>query len=232
MTWGQIRLQIQKWGEDVDMDLLDQFIQSRYQRILDAHPWKALEKPGTITVSGAGTAGTRAIYVLPSDLKILLETSNSTGNFPLRPYTQQELDFLYPGRPDVGNPFIYSIAEDNTASPPLHQVELYPIPNGAGSYPIRYVMIPATFDPTQTTLSPLPWIPAHIIIDGCRADISSLKKDYQGVLSYESLFAAGINEMLRTEIHRQPNAKLSELQRFQGVATFPTPPGRVPPAQG
>ena len=232
MTWGQIRLQCAKWGVDIDLDLLDQYIQSRYQRILDAHPWKALEKPGTVTVAGAGTAGTRAIYALPADLKILLEVNNATGNFPLRPYTQQELDFLYPGRPDTGASTIYSIAEDDSSDPPKHQVELYPIPNGATSFPIRYIYNPSTFNPTATSASPLPWIPAHLIIDGVRADILSQKKDYQGMMSYESLFTAGVNEMLRTEIHRSPNAKLSELQRFQGVATFPTPPGRQGPTQG
>lgn len=299
MTWGQIRLQCQKWGENVDLDLLDQFLQGRYQEILDAHPWKALDKNGTI-VTAAGSAGTRALYALPSDLKILLEVNNVAGNFPMRPYTQQELNLLFPGRPDTGAPYIYSMAEDAgagtqagystgtvattngaasvtgsgttwttamtgmqirigsdlatyiftyassttgtfdrpydgatgsgtsyalTPAPPIHRVELYPIPSAIVTHTTRYTMIPPMFDPTAVTVSPLPWIPAKAIIDGVRADILALKKDYAGVQTFEALFAADINQMLRAELHRQPNSRASELTRYQAPATFPVPPG-------
>ncbi len=226
MTWGQIRLQTAKWGEDVDLDLLDQFLQGRYTAILDAHPWKALETPGTI-VTTVGSAGTRALYVLPAALKILLEVNNLAGNFPMRPYTQPELNLLYPGRVDTGVPFIYSMAEDDGSTPPKHQVELYPIPSAIVTHPIRYITIPATFDPTSTTVSPLPWIPPKLIIDGVRADICSLKKDYQGMMAFEGQFTGGINQLLRAELHRQPNSRISEEMRYQASATFPTPPGKV-----
>lgn len=232
MTWGQIRLQCQKWGEDVDLDLLDQFLQGRYQTIMDAHPWKALDKNGTI-VTTVGSAGTRSVFVLPADLKILLEVNNLANNFPMRAYTQVELNLLYPGRLDVEGvasapkTFIYSMAEDDASTPPKHQVELYPIPGSIVTHPIRYTQIPANFDPTQTTLSPLPWVPPATIINGVRADICSLKKDYQGMMAFEALFTGGINEMLRVELHRQPGSKLSEEDRYQGPAKFPTPPGRA-----
>jgi hypothetical protein len=219
-----------KWAANAaDLDLIDQWIQGRYQVILDAHPWKALEKGATIATT-VGTAGTRALYPLPADLKILLEVNNAANNFPMRPYTQAELDLVYPGRLDVAgiasapNTFIYSMAEDTTATPPLHQVEMYPIPGSVVSHPIRYTSIPATFDPTQTTLSPLPWIPPHLVIRGVRADICAHKQDYPGMESFENLFTSGINELLRLELHRQPNARVDELRRYEGAATFPPPP--------
>ena len=231
MTFGQIRLVLAKWsdGTSYDLDLLDNWIQDRYQVILDAHSWKSLEKGATIATT-AGTPGTRAIYPLPADLKILLECNNASNNFPMRPYTQSELDLVYPGRIDVegqgGAPktFIYSMAEDTGGTPPLHQVELYPIPGGAFNHPIRYTSIPATFDPQNTTASPLPWIPAHVIINGVRADIAAEKKDYSGMQAFENLFASGLNEMLRVEIFRQPNSRVSELARYGASAIFPTPP--------
>lgn len=219
-----------KWADNAaDLDLIDQWMQERYQAILDAHPWKALEKGGAIATT-TGTAGTRAIFPLPADCKILLEVNNATNNFPMRPYTQAELDLVYPGRLDVEGigvapkTFIYSMAEDTTATPPLHQVELYPIPGSVLSHPIRYTSIPATFDPQQTTLSPLPWIPSHTIIRGVRADICAEKKDYPGMEAFENLFTSGINEILRLEVHRQPNSRVSELQRYDASAIFPTPP--------
>lgn len=364
MTWGQIRLQAQKWGENVDMDVLDQAIQARYATILDAHPWKALDKQaviqtvgvyatGTVAVTNgsaavtgtttswtqgqngmsirigsdsqfytftyvSGTSATldrpyegttnaaatyylfQSIYPLPADLKILLEVNNLRGNFPLRPYTQAELNLLFPSRADVGEPFIYSMAQDSTGgsaqpyaagtvalthgssavtgtttawvagqngmqirvgtdavsyvftyltgtsgtldrayegttgsalnylltpAPPVHQVELYKIPQTAGGYLIRYTQIPATFDPTQTTQSPLPWVPQQVLINGIRADLLSFTKDYAGMQAYEALFASGLNEMLRVELHRQPNSRVSEQDRYQGPANFPMPPG-------
>jgi len=223
MTFGQIRLICQKAGEQVDLDILDNFIQSRYTFILDASPWKALETPATLTVVGT-SAGTRSITVLPANLKILLEVNNSTGNFPLRPYTQSELNLLYPGRLDTTTPWIYSMAEDNSATPPLHQVETYG--TAAASLPIRYIAIPPNFDPTQTTLSPLPWIPAHVLINGVRADLCAYAKDFNGMQAFESLFTAGLNSMLRVEQGiRQPNLRASEEIRYLAAAQFPMPPG-------
>jgi hypothetical protein len=230
VTFGQIRLQSQKWGPGIDLDLLDQFITGRYSMILDAHPWKALETPGTISTT-VGTAGARALYKLPADLKILLEVNNSVGNFPMRPYTQQEMNLLYPGRLDLaltGNApgtFIYSMAEDDNSSPPLHQVELYPIPNAIVSHPIRYIVNPPTFNPQQTTLSPLPWIPSQVLINGIRADICAYLKDYNGMNAFEVLFTTGLNEMLRVELHRQPTSRGNEQDRYLGPARFPPPPG-------
>ena len=67
-------------------------------------------------------------------------------------------------------------------------------------------------------------VPAHVIINGVRADICAEKKDYNGMEAFERLFASGINEMLRLEIHRQPNSRVNELQRYDAAAIFPTPP--------
>jgi len=223
MSWGQIRLISQKAGENVDLDILDSFLQSRYQTILDAHPWKALETAATLAVVGT-VAGTPSITTLPVDLKILLEVNNSVGNFPLRPYTQSELNTVYPGRLDVTTPWIYSMAADTTATPPLHQVETYG--TAAASLPIRYIKNPPNFDPTQTTLLPLPWIPAGVIINGVRADICAYLKDWNGMQAFEGLFTAGLNQMLRVECGiRQPNSRANEETRYQSTATFPTPPG-------
>jgi hypothetical protein len=219
-----------KWADNAaDLDLIDQWMQERYQVILDSHAWKALEKGATITTA-PGTIGTRAIYPLPADLKILLEVNNAANNFPFRPYTQAELDLVYPGRRDIAgvagapNTFIYSMAEDTADTPPLHQVEIYPIPGSVQVHPIRYTSIPATFDPQQTTQSPLPWIPAHTIVRGVRADICAEKKDYAGMEAFENLFASGINELLRLELHRQPNSRVNELARYEAAAVAAPPP--------
>jgi hypothetical protein len=229
MTFGQLRLVCVKFMNDsaADLDLVDESIQGRYQRILDAFAWKGLERGATIQTT-LGTKGVPAIYPLPPDLKILLEVLNS--GFPFRPYSQAELDLVYPGRPDVAGvggapqPFIFSMASDTTATPPLRAVELYPIPGGAASYPIRYTANSPNFDPTDTIAFPLPWVPPHVIINGVRADICAAAKNYAGLEAFENLFTSGINEMLRVEIHRQPNSRMPELVRYEGAAVASPPP--------
>lgn len=225
MTFGQIRLIAQKAGENVDLDLLDQFIQARYSAILDAHPWKALETNAVITVAGT-SAGTRSITVLPADLKILLEVNNLANNFPLRPYTQGELNIVYPGRLDITTPWIYSMAEDNGATPPLHQVETYG--TGAATLPIRYIKNPPNFDPQATTLSPLPWVPAATLINGVRADILAYSKDWAGMAAFENLFTAGVNQMLTVENGiRQPNVRMYEETKYRGAAQLGPAPSKT-----
>lgn len=278
MTWGQIRLQAQKWAPAVDLDVLDQAIQARYSTILDRMPWKALDKAATIQTVGVyatgtvavtagsasivgtgtnwvtgqtgmsvrfgldaqsyvfswltGTTGTldrpyegtnaaasayylfQSVYPLPADLKILLEVNNIRGNFPLRPYTQSDLNMLYPSRPAFGEPFIYSMAADNSATPPLHQVELYLIPQFAAGYSIRYTQNPPMFDPTVTTASPLPWIPQQVLVNGVRSDVLAFAKDYEGMKAFEGMFQDGLEEMVRVELHRQSNARTSEAARY------------------
>ena len=215
-----------KWGENLDLDMLDSFLYERYKTILDAYPWKSLEVGAALTIT-EGTPGTPSIYKLPANLKILLEMNNTAGDFPMRPYTQAELNMRFPGRPDQGQPFYYSLAQDSSDTPPVHQVEVYPVPSSTAAestLAYRYIVNAPNFDPTEITESPLPWIPPKVIIQGVRADILSLAKDYDGMTAFENLFTAGINDMLRVEMHRQPNSRLAEEARYVGAAKFTPPP--------
>lgn len=279
-TWGQIRLWAQKIAPTADLDVLDQVIQASYATILDAYPWKGLEKAGMIqtlgqysygtvsvvngstAVSGTGTAwqagqssmqvrigadrqaytftyvsgtsGTldraykgasasdadyslfKSVYKLPEDLKTLLQVNNLSGNFPLKPYSQADLDLRYPSRQEFGEPTIYAMAQDSTDAPPLRQVEFYKIPEQAAGYSFLYTKIPPAFDPQQTGASPLPWVPERVITNGIRADLSGLSKDYEGMKAFEELFRSGIEEMKRVELHRAPNTMVAEAARYTG----------------
>jgi hypothetical protein len=118
------------------------------------------------------------------------------------------------------------MAADNGATPPLHQVETYG--TAAASLPIRYIKNPPNFDPTATTLFPLPWIPAGVIINGVRADMCAYAKDWNGMQVFEALFTAGLNQMLRVETGiRQPNVRAYEEGRYQLGGSFPQAPSTV-----
>ena len=81
MTWGQLRLQLQTSAPAVSLDLLDEWLNTRYEQVLEATDWQGLKAHATIqtvaayqsatdtvtltvgsnAVTGVGTAWTSAI---------------------------------------------------------------------------------------------------------------------------------------------------------------------------
>jgi hypothetical protein len=53
MTWGQIRLQLQTSAPGVSLDLLDEFLNARYEQVLEATNWKGLKYRTTIETVAA-----------------------------------------------------------------------------------------------------------------------------------------------------------------------------------
>jgi hypothetical protein len=111
VTWGQLRLQLQIYGPGVAPDLLDEFLNGRYEQVLEATDWSGLQYHATIqttaayqsasdtvtltvgspTVAGAGTAWTAAItglqFYRPGDTAAYTATLVSATALTLdRPY--------------------------------------------------------------------------------------------------------------------------------------------------
>ena len=59
-TWGQIRFEVEKAFPGVDIDLLDGWIKSVYQGILDHRNWSGLEAEANITTVAVYEVGTLA----------------------------------------------------------------------------------------------------------------------------------------------------------------------------
>lgn len=53
MTWGQLRFQLQVSAPGVKDDLLDEFLNSRYEQVLEACDWEGLKGSANIAVSAA-----------------------------------------------------------------------------------------------------------------------------------------------------------------------------------
>lgn len=53
MTWGQLRFQLQTGAPGVSADLLDEFLNSRYEQLLEATNWQGLRYPATIQTTAA-----------------------------------------------------------------------------------------------------------------------------------------------------------------------------------
>ena len=58
MTWGQLRLQLQASAPSVSLDLIDEYLNTRYSSILDRTAWQGLEAHSTIQTVAAYESGT------------------------------------------------------------------------------------------------------------------------------------------------------------------------------
>lgn len=58
MTWGELRLQLSKTAPGVDHDILDEFLNNRYEQVLEACDWKDARYHATIQTVAAYTTGT------------------------------------------------------------------------------------------------------------------------------------------------------------------------------
>ena len=77
MTWGQLRLQLQTAAPGVSLDLIDAYLNTRYETVLEAGDWQGLKKHAplqtsaahqstsdtvTLTVGSAAVAGTNTTW--------------------------------------------------------------------------------------------------------------------------------------------------------------------------
>jgi hypothetical protein len=143
VTWGQLRLQLQIFGPGVSADLLDEFLNGRYEQVLEATDWSGLKYHTTIqtlaayqsttdtvtftvgsaSVAGAGTAWTSAITGLkiyrPGDTVIYTATYAGSTSLTLdRPYEGNGTDA-------AGTAY--------TASPYVLMQNVYPLPSDCRS---------------------------------------------------------------------------------------------------
>lgn len=58
MTWGQLRLQLQISAPGVPLDLLDEWLNTRYEQVLEATDWTGLKAHATIQTQAAYQSGT------------------------------------------------------------------------------------------------------------------------------------------------------------------------------
>jgi hypothetical protein len=61
MTWGQLRLQLQIGVPGVSLDLLDEWLNSRYQQVLEATDWMGLIGHATLATVAAYQSGTDSV---------------------------------------------------------------------------------------------------------------------------------------------------------------------------
>jgi hypothetical protein len=58
MTWGELRLRLIRQAGELDLDLIDGWLNERYRQILDAHNWRGLRVDATLATISAYRDGT------------------------------------------------------------------------------------------------------------------------------------------------------------------------------
>lgn len=140
MTWGQLRLQLQTSAPEVSLDLLDEWLNTRYEQVLEATDWIGLKAHSTIqttaayqsvtdtvtatvgstAVAGLGTTWTTAItgqrFYVPGNTATYIAAYVSGASLTLdRPYEGNGSDpagTVYAASPYVFMQNVYSLPSD------------------------------------------------------------------------------------------------------------------------
>ena len=155
MTWGQLRFQLQTSLPGVSIDLLDEWLNGRYEQVLEATNWKGLKYRTTIqtaaayqsgtdtvtftvgstAVTGSGTNWTAAMLAnqqiyKPGDTVVYTPTYVSATSLTLdRPYEGEGIDPA--GTVYVGSAYVF-------------MQDIYPLPSDVRSLVPRGIGDPST----------------------------------------------------------------------------------------
>jgi hypothetical protein len=153
------------------------------------------------------------IFVLPVEARVLRGVRSFHPQRDLDIISPGELNRIAPGRLVYGTPRYAVQTWDATTNPPQLQLELYPVPSspdGLGntlSFAADCIFDPDAIDPTQTTVSLLPWARPAALINGVQADIAKWQKDWQGAAVFKTDFKELLKQMAQINaLQRGPMA--------------------------
>jgi hypothetical protein len=174
---------------------------------------------GTIDRAYEGETATEAaykifkrIYALPSDLGSIKSLKVPFTERDLDQLELEELDKRDPARTRYGRPQSYTPVKDDSSTPALPQVELYPIPEVSEGHPLRYQKKVARITSASTYIPD--WISTECLFAGSEADLLALMKDYTGAAAKEQRFIALLGEMVKEDNRRRVPTQLRMADRF------------------
>lgn len=160
-------------------------------------------------VSAASYRIDQNIFLAPANARIIraVRLFHPPRNLGLP--TPGELNAIAPGRETYGVPRYAARTWDSSTTPPILQVELYPIPSSPSStgellsFAIDYIYDPADIDPNATGFTMLPWVRPSAIIAGVQADLASGAEAQR----LEAKFSALVRQMsMINALQRGPQA--------------------------
>lgn len=173
---------------------------------------------GTIDRAYEGTTLTvgtyriwQPIYSLPSDLDVLESILVPYTHMDLDPRSQEDIDKSDPSRLIYGRPTVYSPTSDDVNN--LSEVELYPGPENAEGYPIRYRKVISDLVSSEDTL--LPWVDANAVFYGAHADLEIAVRDQPAKAQFwEAKASTLVQNMMREDSQRRAPQQMKMADRF------------------
>jgi len=188
MTYGQIKLRLTQAFPGVSLDLIEGWINDRYQEILGELPWTRLTVQTVIT-----TFAGQAVYTLPSNCGLLREDAFPT----MTRFSFTALTAGDPTNSQTGEPLAWASCMDDNSTPPNMQVQVYPVPDGSYTLPLEYEMEVVPLNGTSTILQA--WVQPSALIEGATAKIKAHLKDYTGAQFHIATGEAALKKMRKVD---------------------------------
>jgi hypothetical protein len=145
------------------------------------------------TSAASGYAISQSIYLLPSDCRLLEDNAFA----PLQRFTHQSLSLSDPYRIATGRPTAWASYQDDSSTPPLLQVELWPTPDTAVGIPYTYAGDAGALSATSAIVQV--WIQPTALIEGAIAKLKRFLKDYTGATLAEAAAKTALQNMRTSE---------------------------------
>lgn len=182
------------------------------------------------TTSGAGTGFTlniteigvssglayridQNIFLLANDCRIVRGVRSFHPSRDLELISPGELNRIAPGRHVYGTPRYAVQTWDANTDPPIMQLELYPIPSSPDSlgntlsFAVDYIYDQADIDPTETSVSLLPWARPAALVKGVQAEVAAWQEKLTLAQAHEAKFSALLRQMkMINALQRGPQA--------------------------
>lgn len=169
-----------------------------------------LERPYEGTTAAAATYSiAQAIYALPADCRMLDDNSFA----PLERMDHSTMANSFPGRNTLGHPAFWADYMDDASSPPLIQIELYPVPDLAIGIPFSYTADGTT--PTASSAAVAAWIePATALVEGVTAKVKAYLKDYVGAQFHAGAAREALGTARNVESNRMGDSQMRLSSHF------------------
>lgn len=202
MKYGELKYRLTKQYPGIDPELLEGWIADRYSEILDQLNWERLRVEATLTL-----VEDQSIYTMPADCRQVEMLVGDSGE--LEKMSRERLRATSTAG-TTGTPRVWAPAVDSTGN--LLQIEVYPVPDAAGSIPYSYFSEKTA--PTSTSITLLPLLRPAALVEGVSANVLRHMKDWNGALVFEKRFADLVATMIRGECRAKGGQQLRMASRF------------------
>jgi hypothetical protein len=165
----------------------------------------SLDRPYEEATNALGTYSIfQNVYPLPANCRLLSDDAFNSKLGPMKRFGHRQLQALAPWSNVSGVPIAWASYMDNGSTPPLMQIELFPVPLISVGLPFTYT---ADADPLSSTSQAFQvWMQPGAMIEGVTAKIKAHRGDYDGAQVHALDAKIAVSTMLSAEAQRMAPA--------------------------